>query len=95
MISRGSTLLGLAIVAAAYSSGALVRGPADQQASVSTEIVSPGIEVSVPTDSSAARRQRKVRRAAVRSDPRPFVAPGSGGYPGFGYGVGDNSSCAC
>jgi hypothetical protein len=90
MITRGNILFGLAIVAAVSSSTSFARSHADPQASVSA-----GIEVSAPTDSSAARRQRKARRTAVRSYPGPIVAPSSSSYPGYGYGIGDNSSCAC
>jgi hypothetical protein len=83
---------GLALLAA------VAIGAAQPSAAIAATAQTPSISQSVtvaPTDISAARRHRQARKTSPREAYGSYVGVVGGGatasYPGYGYGVGDNS----
>jgi hypothetical protein len=86
----------LAIAAAAWTAGA----PTVAQAGTAAPVQSvSALQSSVATDISAARRRHTARRGSASARAAfgsivgglGYASPSHGGYPGYGYGYGDNS----
>ncbi|MGM4928373.1 hypothetical protein [Tardiphaga sp. 619_E2_N8_5] len=85
-IIRASGLASLVVIAVGAAQPAVAASAPAYPQSISA----PAAVTS--TDISAARKNRQVRRTSPRDAYGSYVgAPGAQSYPGYGYGVGDNS----